>query len=146
MTEDPEDRVFDQALEEPEEDLLELLDGPRIALGAFAFFMVGLLILSLLLWNEQRKQIERIDDLQQNRIMQEQTAKKVQVETCFSRAAQTPPLNRLLRALQAEIDNPAVRADIKNYRELVALNTPTFRQCRELADRLNVPVPTRSIR
>lgn len=124
-----------------EEGLLDWLDGPRLVVGAFAFFLLGLTVLGILLWSDQREHTERLDVLVMRSVSEEKTAKIEQVNNCFSRAAQGPALLRVLAALERELDDPRGRREIRSFKAFSALNTPTYRECRLLAARLNVPLP-----
>jgi hypothetical protein len=117
-----------------EEGLLGWLDGPRLAVGGFAFFMFGLLVLLLLLWSDTNR-------LQAENAAEARAAQEEQVALCFATANQTPQLQRVLLALEREVQNPATRAALINYRQLNDLNSPRLRECRQLAKELNVPIP-----
>ena len=127
--------------------VLEWLDGPRLVVGAFAFFVLGLTVLGIFLWTDQRKQafalekqVARIDEIVTQRVEEEKSAKRDQVATCFSRAAQGPSIRAALLALEREANSPEAHQTLRNFRELSELNTPTIRECRQLAKRLNVHV------
>jgi hypothetical protein len=117
-----------------EEGLLGWLDGPRVVVGAFAFFLLGMVILLILLWSDTNR-------LQAEHEAEALAAQKEQVGQCFATANQTPQLQRVLLALEREVQNPATRAALINYRQLNDLNSPRLRECRQLAKELNVPIP-----
>jgi hypothetical protein len=127
--------------EPPEEGLLAWLDGPRLVVGAFAFFCLGLLVLLLVLWSDQRQQVERLDGLQREHIAEQKIEAKETVETCFFAANQTPALRAVLLALEQESMSEASKQALRNFRQLNTLNAPTLRECRQLAVRLDVPIP-----
>lgn len=129
-------------MEEHESGLLEWLDGPRLVVGAFAFFVLGLAALGVLLWTDQRKQTDRLDAIVAQRLIEERAAKQEQVGTCFSRATTGPALRRVLIAIESSITtNLQARQQLSDYRRLSELNTPTLRECRHLAEKLNVDIP-----
>jgi hypothetical protein len=125
----------------PEEGLLAWLDGPRLVVGAFAFFCLGLLVLLLVLWSDQRQQVERLDQLQKEHLAEQRVEAKETVETCFFAANQTPALRAVLLGLERESMSAESKQALRNFRELNTLNAPTLRECRQLAERLNVPIP-----
>lgn len=123
---------------EKQSGVLEWLDSPRLVVGAFAFFLLGLTSLGVLLWSDSREQTVRLDAIVAQRLREEQTAKQEQVDTCFSRAAQGPALRAVLLALERGIDDPRAKDKLSDFRELSLLNTPTVAECRQLAMKLNV--------
>jgi hypothetical protein len=129
----------------PEDGLLGWLDGPRLVVGAFAFFLLGLTVLGVLLWSDQRTAVQRIDSIQRERSAEQLTAKTDSVARCFSTANQGPALRRVLRGLERGADMET-RLALRDFRQLNLLNAPTLRECRQLADRLNVPIPPQEIR
>lgn len=124
-----------------EEGLLGWLDSPRLVVGGFAFFLLGLTVLGIFLWTDQRKQVDRLDALVVARAKEERAAKREQVESCFSRATQGPSLQRVLIAIERDISDPQAREQIRDFARLNDLNTPTVRECRILAGKLNVDIP-----
>jgi hypothetical protein len=128
--------------------LLEWLDGPRLVVGAFIFFMLALSVLGILLWSDQRdqqqqlvEQVARIDELAEANRGRVKATNEEAVARCFSTAAQGPALRRVLRALENQTPDPQARADLMNFRLLNEANTSTVAECRALARRLHVPVP-----
>jgi hypothetical protein len=117
-----------------EEGLLGWLDGPRVVVGAFAFFLLGMVILLILLWSDTNR-------LQAEHEAEALAAQKEQVGQCFATASQAPQLLLVLNALEREVSDPAARDALRNYRRLNSLNAPTLRECRQLAEELNVPIP-----
>lgn len=126
---------------EHEEGLLGWLDGPRLVVGGFAFFILGLTVLGILLWSDQQRQVQRIDAIVMQRLAEEKAAKAEQVNACFSRAVQGPTLRRVLVAIESEMSDLANRQQLRDFRQLNDLNTPTIQECRDLAKRLNVAIP-----
>lgn len=121
--------------------VLGWLDGPRLVVIAAGLFMFGLFALLLLLWSDQRDQVERIDKIVMERQDEAEAANRQQVINCFSAAAEGPALQRVLEVIERESDSLAIRNAIADLRTLNDLNAPTLRECRRLADRLNVPIP-----
>lgn len=126
----------------PEErGLLGWLDGPRLVIGAFMLFLVGLTILGILLWSDQREQVDRIDEIIVARQIEAVAANKESVRRCYSAATQGPGITQVLKSLEGQTSNPVAREHFRNFRVLNELNTPTLRECRQLAETLNVPIP-----
>lgn len=121
--------------------LVNWLDGPSFVRGAFVLFMIGILGLILLLWNDQREQVDRIDQIVAERVEEANRARQDQVDTCFARANQGPAIQRALEAIASALDTAKARQAVEDFRLLNKLNTPTFRECRQLAGELNVPLP-----
>jgi hypothetical protein len=125
-----------------EEGFLGWLDSPRLVVGAFAFFLLGLAVLGILLWTDQQKQTDRLDAVIVQRLREERAAKTEQVGGCFQRATQGPALQRVLLGLaEGHATQPQLRDQLRDFARLNALNTPTLRECRQLAADLNVPIP-----
>lgn len=128
-------------MERHEHGLLGWLDGPRLVVGAFLLFLAGLTVLGILLWSDQRQQVDRIDRIISERHAEAIAANKDSVRSCFASATQGPAIGRVLRSLERQTKDPIARENIRNFRELNDLNTPTLRECRQLAEKLNVPIP-----
>ena len=105
------------------------------------FFLLGLLVLLLLLWSDQRQQVERLDELQKEHIAEQKVEAKETVATCFFTANQTPALRAVLVALEREVSSENSKQALRNFKQLNTLNAPTLRECRRLAERLDVPIP-----
>ena len=130
---------------EPEHGFLGWLDSPRIVVGAALLFLLALSVFGIVLWNDQRQAVKRIDALVIQHQEQSITANKDSVSICFSNAAQGPALRRALSEIEMAIADPQARAALADLRALNVLNTPTLRECRLLAVELHVSIP-RSIR
>ena len=128
-------------MERHEHGLLGWLDGPRLVVGAFAFFLCGLAILGILLWSDQRAQVRRIDKLTEENIAQQRAGNIQTVERCFANANLAVPLDRVLGALERQMSNTADRQAVRDFRKLNDLNSNTLHECRQLAEKLNVPIP-----
>lgn len=130
------------------EGLLGWLDGPRLVVGGFAFFVLGLTVLGILLWSDQRQQqraliiqVERINQIQKERREQAIAGNVASVDRCYSSATQGPRLRVALRALETETMDPEAKAALRSLRRVNEANTPTIRECRQLADELEVKPP-----
>lgn len=130
MTEHPEDMGF-----------LGWLDGPHLVVGAFAFFLCGLTILGILLWSDQREQVRRIDAINAEHIREQREANVQLVDRCFANANLSPALDRVLFVIEGAAATPAGRQAVRDFRLLNDLNSNTLRECRQLADKLDVPIP-----
>lgn len=124
-----------------EHGLLGWLDGPRLVVGAFAFFLCGLTVLGILLWSDQREQVRRIDALTAEQVREQRVAYEQAVARCFASANLSPSLERVLVALEALPTTVEGRQAIRDFRQLNRLNSTTLRECRQLADSLRVPIP-----
>lgn len=125
----------------PEEGLLGWLDGPRLVVGAFAFFLCGLTVLGILLWSDQRQQVHRIDQLTEEHIAQQRAANRQTVERCFANANLAPALDRVLKIVERGALTVDEKQAVQDYRLLAVLNSNTRRECRQLAERLDIPIP-----
>lgn len=128
--------------------LLGWLDGPRLVVGGFAFFLLGLTVLGILLWSDQRQQqrdlfvqVARIDQIQKERREQAIAANVASVDRCYSSATQGPALRIALRALETETLDTQAKIALRSLRRINEENTPTIRECRQLADELEVKPP-----
>ncbi len=130
-------------MEPPEhpEGALEWLDGPRLVVGAFACFLVGLFILGILLWRDLDHQVKRIDDIIEARQHEIQVANIQTVNRCFASVATAPALDRVLRSLEDSVMAAEGKQALRNFRELNELNANSPRDCRQLARKLKVEIP-----
>lgn len=133
---------------EPIGGVLGWLDGPRLVVGAFAFFLLGLAVLGILLWSDQRQQqkvlaaqVARIDDLASENRTRARAASEEAVSRCFSSATQSPALRKVLLAIELETMDVEAKAALRTFRRLSEENSSTLPECRALAKRLHVPVP-----
>lgn len=124
-----------------QEGLLGWLDRPNIVVGAFLVFVLAMAAFGVLLWSDQQKQVDRIDELFDQRLKEAKAADAETVSRCFSSATQGPALRRVLLALEQEAINEQAKRDLREFRRLNALGTPTLRECHALANRLNQPIP-----
>lgn len=125
----------------PEDGVLGWLDGPRLVVGAFAFFLLGLCVLGILLYTDQRKQVLRIDQIVKERRAEQVAANTQTVERCFANAALSPALDKVLRAIESTTTTKDGRRAVHDFRVRNAANTNTLRECRQLAEKLDVPIP-----
>src|SRR5262249_4194010 len=86
-------------------------------------------------------QVSRLDDVVAARAAEAKAANRASVESCFSRASQGPGIRRVLHSLEASVIDPAGQEALRDFDQLNALNTPTFRECRQLAVKLKVKSP-----
>lgn len=121
--------------------ILRRFDGPSFVRFGAAVFVVGILALIMLMWNDQREQVDRIDAIVAERQQEAQVARQNQVDTCFARASQGPAIQAALTAIVSELDTKKSREAVEDFRVLSNLNTPTYRECRQLAGQLNVSLP-----
>ena len=115
-------------------DVLERFDTWKFAAGVAFVAIAFLALFSIKLWVD-------LDQVVEQRLEEARAADRETVNRCFSSAAQGPALRRVLAAVERETTDPVARADLREFRRLNAINTPTIRECRQLAERLNVPVP-----
>lgn len=120
---------------------LHALDSPTLVRWAAGLFMAGLFVLLLLLWNDQRNTVAQLDVVVRDHQAQQRKANQDQVRTCFARATNGPAIERALLALTAELKSPKGRRAVEDFRLLNQINTPTYRECRQLAEQLKVPQP-----
>lgn len=82
---------------------------------------------------------ERVRAVQKGREDAQRAADQAQVDSCYSRNAQGPALQKLLGAVRPVLADAEARAIIDDYIELSRQSTPTIRECHALADRLGLP-------
>ena len=124
-----------------ERGFLRWLDSPRLAIYALVIFVLILSLFSLKLWSDQQKQVNLIDSLLAQRLEEAKAADRDAVGRCYSNATQGPAIRRVLDALEREARTRAARSALQEYKRLNLLNVPTVRECRELANKLNVKIP-----
>lgn len=121
--------------------VLGWLDGPRLVVGAFAFFLCGLTILGILLWSDQREQVRRLDALTAEHLREQRVSNEQAVERCFANANLAPALDHVLKAVEGTTSTVDGRQAVRDFRQLNRLNSNTLRECRQLAEKLNVKIP-----
>lgn len=137
--------------EEHEHSWLDFIDAPKLGIGILILF-----ILVALGWNfklsvdahdlavSNRKLSRKIATEVAKRKKSEQAANQSQVNTCFQRNTSGPALRELLQAIIPAVapDRQAVQT-IQSYIALSQQNTPTVKECNELARKLHVDPDSR---
>lgn len=119
---------------EEEDGFLEKLDGPRLVIAALVVFILLMLLVVTKLWIDVNNVVEA-------RELEARRANEQTVDRCFASATQSVPLQRVLIALRDSVDDPVAKYDIQNYLNISKQQTSTIRECRILAQQLNIPVP-----
>jgi len=99
---------------------------------------IVLAVFAIYLWVQLNNTVERLDAVVSARIAETRAADEASVQRCFASAANTPALIRVLRILERQAVSPEEFEDVTNFRRVTVANAPTFRECRQLADKLGV--------
>lgn len=138
-----------------DDHIRDWLDSWRLAAAAAVFLAIILGLWSIKLTVDTRnlaeqnqevlakvnEQADAVANVQQARIQADKAARQDQVNNCFSRNATIPGVVALLDALGRVVVDPLDKERIRNYIEVTRDQTPTHRECIQLAKNLHVPVP-----
>lgn len=116
--------------QERQERFLDIFDTARLGLAIASVVMVVLILFVLKLWID-------LNGIVEARAQEARIANEQQVAGCFAAAAQAPPLRQVLVAVEREFNEDAVVA-LREFIRLNLVNSPTIRDCRQLADDLGV--------
>ena len=123
---------------EEETRFLDFFDSSRLAIG-IAFVAIALLtVFSFKLWYDLDKTVRQVEKLLETRLEEAKASDQAAVSRCFSSATQGPALRRILLAIEQESEDPEAKAAAREFRRLNELNSPTIRECRQLAKKLKV--------
>lgn len=113
--------------------ILAELDTWHVAAAVAAVALAVMLLFVLKLWVD-------LDNVVDARAQEARVANETQVAACFAGAAQSPALRAVLVAVEREFMDPRATEALRNFIQLNLLNSPTIRDCRQLATDLDVPV------
>lgn len=114
-----------------EKGLLGFLDSWRLAVAISCVALALLTVFSVKLWVDLRHIVDA-------RAEEFQASNSQQVERCFGNATQGPALRRVLVELEMLARTERAKQDVRNFLRVNEVNTPTIRECRQLADNLGV--------
>ena len=121
--------------------VLKQFDTWRFAAAIAVIGFVVMMLFTIKLWDDLDTTVTRLDGVVAARLKEAAASDHETVAGCYASATQAPALRRVLLAIENETVSPSAKADLREFRRLSELNSPTIRECRQLADRLGVNRP-----